>query len=51
MSVNVANVKDVLRDLIKDFWSEDLSSLLNEHGEWLSLYNNIEHLFELLDSK
>tara|TARA_B100001750_G_C15459919_1_gene573652 strand:- start:65 stop:1000 length:936 start_codon:yes stop_codon:yes gene_type:complete len=51
MSVNVTNVKDVLRDLIKDFWSEDLSSLISEQGEWLSLYKDINHLFELLDSK
>ena len=51
MSVNVTNVKDVIRDLIKDFWSKDLSSLIDEHGEWLSVYKDINHLFELLDSK
>jgi hypothetical protein len=51
MSVNVVNAKDVIRDLIKDFLDNDLSTLISEHGEWLSLYSNINHLFELLDSK
>mgnify|MGYP003682047699 CR=1 FL=1 len=48
-SVNVINVKDVLIDLIRDFHSKDLVSLIAEQGEWLSLYNDINHLIKLLD--
>jgi len=50
MSVSVVNVSDVLEPLIRDFWSKDLLSLLDEHGEWLCLYKDINHLLNLLEA-